>query len=67
VYVLSYKILSISGGIFMDRPKIVVLGSFVVDLMSWTPHLLARRETVLGGPFKLGPGGKMLESGHCCS
>jgi len=51
----------------MDRPKIVVLGSFVVDLMSWTPHLLARRETVLGGPFKLGPGGKMLESGHCCS
>jgi ribokinase len=38
--------------------KIVVLGSFVVDLTSKTPHLPKRGETVFGGPFKLGPGGK---------
>jgi len=42
----------------MSRPKITVLGSFVVDLMSKTPHLPVRGETVFGGPFKLGPGGK---------
>lgn len=47
----------------MDRPKIVVLGSFVVDLMSRTPHLPARGETVFGGPFKLGPGGKGSNQG----
>jgi ribokinase len=38
--------------------KIVVVGSFVVDLMSRTPHLPKPGETVLGGPFKMGPGGK---------
>ena len=38
--------------------KVFVLGSFVVDLMCRTPHLPARGETVFGGPFKLGPGGK---------
>lgn len=38
--------------------KITVVGSFVVDLMSKTPHMPVPGETVLGGPFKMGPGGK---------
>lgn len=42
----------------MTTPTVVVLGSFVVDLMCRTPHLPARGETVFGGPFKMGPGGK---------
>jgi len=38
--------------------KIVVLGSFVVDLTSRAPHLPVPGETVLGTRFKMGPGGK---------
>lgn len=38
--------------------KIVVVGSYVVDLMSRTPKMPRPGETVLGGPFKMGPGGK---------
>jgi len=38
--------------------KIIVVGSYVVDLMSRTPHLPKPGETVLGGPFQMGPGGK---------
>jgi ribokinase len=38
--------------------KIVVVGSYVVDLMSRATHLPKPGETVLGGPFKMGPGGK---------
>lgn len=38
--------------------KIVVVGSYVVDLMSRTPHIPSAGETVLGGPFQMGPGGK---------
>jgi len=38
--------------------KVVVVGSYVVDLMCRTPHLPKPGETVLGGPFKMGPGGK---------
>lgn len=37
---------------------IMVVGSYVVDLMSRTPHMPKSGETVLGGPFKMGPGGK---------
>jgi ribokinase len=37
---------------------ITVIGSYVVDLMSRTPHMPTSGETVLGGPFKMGPGGK---------
>lgn len=37
---------------------ITVVGSFVVDLMSRTPHMPVAGESVLGGPFKMGPGGK---------
>lgn len=40
------------------KKKITVLGSFVVDLMSYTPHIPVRGETVKGGPFKAGAGGK---------
>lgn len=38
--------------------KIVVVGSYVVDLTARTPHMPKPGETVLGGPFKMGPGGK---------
>lgn len=41
-----------------QNANITVLGSFAIDLMSRTPHLPLPGETVLGGPFKLGPGGK---------
>lgn len=38
--------------------KILVVGSYVTDLMSRTPHMPRPGETVLGGPFQMGPGGK---------
>jgi len=38
--------------------KIVVLGSFIVDLMGRAPHLPSPGETVRGTYFKMGPGGK---------
>ncbi|MGM8364977.1 ribokinase [Virgibacillus sp. W0181] len=38
--------------------NIIVVGSYVVDLMSRTPHIPTAGETVLGGPFRMGPGGK---------
>lgn len=38
--------------------NILVVGSFVMDLMSRTPHMPSPGETVLGGPFQMGPGGK---------
>lgn len=38
--------------------KILVVGSYVVDLMSRTPHMPNPGETVFGGPFQMGPGGK---------
>lgn len=38
--------------------RITVVGSYVVDLMSRTPQLPKPGETVLGGPFQMGPGGK---------
>ncbi|MDO5018033.1 MAG: ribokinase [Lagierella massiliensis] len=41
----------------MDK-KAVVFGSFVVDLMSRTPHLPSPGETVKGTDFDMGPGGK---------
>lgn len=37
---------------------ITVVGSYVVDLMTRAPHMPSTGETVLGGPFKMGPGGK---------
>ncbi|MGG1679366.1 ribokinase [Neobacillus sp. NRS-1170] len=38
--------------------NVLVVGSYVVDLMSRAPHLPKPGETVLGGPFQMGPGGK---------
>jgi len=42
----------------LKKSKIVIVGSYNTDLMSKTPWLPKPGETVLGGPFKLGPGGK---------
>ncbi|WP_019121244.1 ribokinase [Brevibacillus massiliensis] len=42
----------------MSQGHITVVGSYVVDLMSRTPHMPKPGETVLGGPFRMGPGGK---------
>lgn len=38
--------------------NIVVVGSYVTDLTARTPHMPKPGETVLGGSFKMGPGGK---------
>lgn len=38
--------------------QIFVLGSFVVDLACYTPHLPVAGETVFAGPFRMGAGGK---------
>ena len=38
--------------------KVMVLGSFVVDLMSRSPHFPEKGETVKSSFFKMGPGGK---------
>lgn len=43
--------------------KVTVFGSFVVDLMSRTPHLPVPGETVKGSMFKMGPGGKGFNQG----
>lgn len=40
------------------KKKIVIMGSFVVDLMGRAPHLPQPGETVKGSTFKMGPGGK---------
>jgi len=42
----------------LGRGIVTVVGSYVTDLMSRTPHMPRVGETVLGGPFKMGPGGK---------
>jgi ribokinase len=43
--------------------KILVFGSFVVDLMSRASHLPVPGETVKGSFFKMGPGGKGFNQG----
>lgn len=47
----------------MGQSKIVVMGSFVVDLMGRTPHLPVKGETVKGSAFMMGPGGKGSNQG----
>ena len=42
----------------MQKDKLIVVGSFVVDLATKTPKLPRRGETIFGGPFTMGPGGK---------
>lgn len=43
--------------------KVLVFGSFVVDLMARSPHLPVPGETVKGSLFKMGPGGKGFNQG----
>ena len=47
----------------MRKPKITVMGSFVVDLTGRAPHLPVTGETVKGSNFKMGPGGKGSNQG----
>ena len=46
--------------------KIVVFGSYVVDLTGRTPRLPVAGETVKGTSFKLGPGGKGSNQAVAC-
>ena len=43
--------------------KVMVFGSFVVDLMARSPHLPTPGETIKGSMFKMGPGGKGFNQG----
>lgn len=47
-----------SSGRTGNRPRIIVMGSFVADLMGRADHIPASGETVKGNFFKVGPGGK---------
>ncbi|MEA4884141.1 MAG: ribokinase [Clostridia bacterium] len=49
---------SLNPGTAERRPRITIVGSFMTDLMSRSPHLPVPGETVMGGPFQMGPGGK---------
>jgi ribokinase len=51
----------------MKAGKIVVFGSFVVDLTSWADHLPVPGETIKGSVFKMGPGGKGSNQGVAAS
>ncbi len=42
----------------MNKRKVCVMGSFIVDLMMRAPRLPLPGETVKGSLFKIGPGGK---------
>lgn len=49
------------------KSKIVVIGSFNIDMVSKTPYLPKPGETVLGGPFIMIPGGKGSNQAICAS
>ena len=38
--------------------KVTVFGSYIMDLTCKAPHIPVVNETVLSGPFVIGPGGK---------
>lgn len=40
------------------RPRITVVGSYNTDLVVRTPRMPVKGETIIGGPFFTGPGGK---------
>ncbi len=42
----------------MGKPRIVVLGSYNTDLVTFSPRIPQPGETILGSGFKTGPGGK---------
>jgi ribokinase len=47
----------------MVKPRITVMGSFIVDLMARAPRLPVHGETVKGTHFQIGPGGKGSNQG----
>lgn len=49
-----------------NMSKVIVFGSFVVDLMARSPHLPSRSETVKGSYFQMGAGGKGFNQGVAC-
>jgi ribokinase len=51
------------GNQAMLKPKIAVMGSFIVDLMARAHHLPVHGETVKGSHFMIGPGGKGSNQG----
>ncbi len=42
----------------MNKPKIVIVGSYITDLTSFTPRFPRDGESVIGSFLKIGPGGK---------
>lgn len=42
----------------ITKPKVTVIGSFNTDLVVRAPHMPVKGETLLGGPYFTGPGGK---------
>ena len=46
--------------------KVIVFGSFVVDLMARADRLPKAGETVRGNFFKMGPGGKGFNQAVAC-
>jgi ribokinase len=49
---------TVSGETMNRKPKITIVGSFNTDLMVRTVRMPQPGETILGGPFVTGPGGK---------
>jgi ribokinase len=47
----------------MSKPRVTVMGSFIVDLMARAHHLPVHGETVKGSQFMIGPGGKGSNQG----
>ncbi|HEY9159611.1 MAG TPA: ribokinase [Desulfomonilia bacterium] len=47
----------------MSKPRVTVMGSFIVDLMARAHHLPVHGETVKGTHFMIGPGGKGSNQG----
>ena len=41
-----------------EKPRVMIVGSFNTDLAVRTPHIPVGGETILGGGFITGPGGK---------
>ena len=42
----------------LRKPKILVVGSFMMDLIASTPKAPASGETIIGTDFRTAPGGK---------
>jgi ribokinase len=52
-----------TGAQKMSKPRVTVMGSFIVDLMARAHHLPVHGETVKGSHFMIGPGGKGSNQG----